>query len=175
MVCDPAVGATDRICAGFFVLATYMRGRYSDTQAMRKILVEKRPGRRALGGYLEILGRRHPSLLSARPCFFQWSARGLGFLGWTGFRLGLTLAKRGVYRAAVLPGLASASGWTGTPPSWLRSGTGQRKHAPQLLCQVRHGLFHRRVLGYHSQPGDRVMRVYSREPSNRMPQGPGTS
>ena len=135
MVCDPAVGASDRICAGFFVLATYMKGRYSDTQAMRKILVDKRPGSRALGA--SCLGRRHPSLPSARPCFFQWSARGLGFLGWTDARKERSVPSgEGI---PVLPGLVSASGWTGTPPSaatagsWLRGLLGKLGYAPEVV------------------------------------------
>ena len=85
----------------------------------------------------------------------------------------------------MLPGLASASGWTGTPPSaatagsWLRGLLGKLGYAPELVkgygthsCKTtllsffaKFGMdsFHRRVLGYHSQPGDRVMHIYSRD------------
>ena len=167
MVCDPA---TDRICAGFFVLATYI----GDATAIRRPCARYWSTRDLAAGLWEAilrpscLGRRHPSLLSARPCFFQWSARWLGFLGWTGFK-----------------DLASASGWTGTPPSaatagsWLRGLLGKLGYAPEVVkgygphsCKTtllsfcaKFGMdsFHRRVLGYHSQPGDRVMRIYSRD------------
>ena len=202
MVCDPAVGATDRICAGFFVLATYMRGRYSDTQAMRKILVDKRPGSRALGGYLEALvSRTKASFTTERKTMLlpmvcpRAGLSGLDwFQAWTDARKERSvLSGEGI---PVLPGLASASGWTGTPPSaatagsWLRGLLGKLGYAPEVVkgygthsCKTtllsfcaKFGIdsFHRRVLGYHSQPGDRVMHIYSRDTVSASVRGEGS-
>ena len=187
MVCDPAVGATDRICAGFFVLATYMRGRYSDTQAMRKILVDKRPGSRALGGEKssEPATSRRRARRRARParCRGQagqhWdalTARYTPLFASVSPRLkpvqprnpspranhrkkhGLALSSEGCLRSRH-EGLEI--GKLGYAAEVVKGyGTHSCKTTLLSFC-AKFGMdsFHRRVLGYHSQPGDRVMHI----------------
>ena len=189
-ICDSANGATDRICAGFFVLLIFMRARYSDGQAMWSIHAD--PG--ALGGlsgYLEAeVSRTKVAFTTERKTMLlPMVAPRCGLSGrdwyaaWQEVRRDRQVPSgEGI---PLLPSLASESGWTLVPPtaavagSWLRGllvkvGYSQEvakpygTHSCKVTCLsycAKFGIepFHRRVLGYHSQPGEKVMHIYSRD------------
>ena len=189
-ICDTSNGATDRICAGFFVLITYMRARYSDGQAMASIHLD--PGAQGdLSGYLEAeVSRTKAAYTTERKTMLLPMVaprRGLSgrdwYAAWQDARKERQVpAGEGI---PLLPSLASESGWTLVPPTaavaggWLRGLLVKIGYSPEVAkpygthsCKVtllsfcaKFGVepFHRRVLGYHSQPGEKVMHIYSRD------------
>ena len=130
-VCDISNGATDRICAGFFVLLIYMRARYSDGQAMASL--HEDPGLHGgLSGYLEAdVSRTKAAFTTERKTMLlPMVAPRKGLSGRDWYSAWQDARKERQVPSGegipLLPSLASESGWTLVPPTaavaggWLR-------------------------------------------------------